>query len=267
MRSPGRPGAYQREAKVAFWEGIAAGLSSEDAALACGVPQPLGTRRFRDAGGIPPLRLAPHFGRYLSFAEREEIAVLRAQQSGIRAIARRLGRSPSTISRELFRNAETRWGYAAISRYGGTMEGGAGGRQGARRPFDSPRARRSGTRAGIPPGAENRTGGSARDHPAVSRPLPLGDAAGAHLRGVPADLLAVRGRGADHRLHHRGGGRSGHPGAHRRTGHPAPYRPGGGLPEWYEDATEHAIVAEAGSAGDPYAQPAPECEHDQRVSW
>ncbi len=40
-----------------------------------------------------------------------------------------------------------------------------------------------------------------------------------------------------------------------------------GPPEWYEDATEHAIAAEAGSAGDPYAQPAPEYEHDQRVSW
>jgi hypothetical protein len=42
-----------------------------------------------------------------------------------------------------------------------------------------------------------------------------------------------------------------------------------GPPECYEDATEHAIDAEAGSAGDPYAQPAPEYEyeHDQRVSW
>jgi hypothetical protein len=40
-----------------------------------------------------------------------------------------------------------------------------------------------------------------------------------------------------------------------------------GPPEWQEEATEHAIAAEAGSAGDPYAQPAPECEHDQRVSW
>jgi hypothetical protein len=40
-----------------------------------------------------------------------------------------------------------------------------------------------------------------------------------------------------------------------------------GPPEWYEDATEHAIPAEAGSAGDPYVQTAPEYEHDQRVSW
>jgi IS30 family transposase len=47
-------------------------------------------------------------GRYLSFVEREEIALLRAQGIGVREIARRLGRSPSTISRELRRNASTR---------------------------------------------------------------------------------------------------------------------------------------------------------------
>ena len=46
--------------------------------------------------------------RYLSFAEREEIAILHARRLGVRAIARRLGRSPSTISRELRRNASTR---------------------------------------------------------------------------------------------------------------------------------------------------------------
>jgi IS30 family transposase len=52
----------------------------------------------------------PVSGRYLSFAEREEIAILRAQDCGVREIARRIGRSPSTISRELRRNAATRGG-------------------------------------------------------------------------------------------------------------------------------------------------------------
>jgi len=52
----------------------------------------------------------PLSGRYLSFAEREEIAILRAQGHGVREIARRLGRSPSTVSRELRRNAATRGG-------------------------------------------------------------------------------------------------------------------------------------------------------------
>jgi IS30 family transposase len=53
---------------------------------------------------------APLSGRYLSFAEREEIAILRAKSCGIRTIARQVGRSPSTISRELRRNAATRGG-------------------------------------------------------------------------------------------------------------------------------------------------------------
>ena len=110
MRSPGRPQINQRHVKQAFWECIALGLQSEDAAQACGVSQPLGPRWFREAGGMPPIPLAPSLGRYLSFAEREEIALLRAQQRGVREIARQLGRSPSTISRELRRNAATRGG-------------------------------------------------------------------------------------------------------------------------------------------------------------
>jgi IS30 family transposase len=100
----------QREIKQAFWRHIAEGLSSEDAASACGVSQPVGTRWFREGGGMPPISLVPWSGRYLSFAEREEIALLKAQRCGVRVIARRLGRSPSTISRELRRNAATRGG-------------------------------------------------------------------------------------------------------------------------------------------------------------
>jgi IS30 family transposase len=53
---------------------------------------------------------APLSGRYLQFSEREEIALLRARGCGVREIARQLGRSPSTVSRELRRNAATRGG-------------------------------------------------------------------------------------------------------------------------------------------------------------
>ena len=52
----------------------------------------------------------PLSGRYLSLVEREELAILRAQGTGIREIARQVGRSASTISRELRRNAATRSG-------------------------------------------------------------------------------------------------------------------------------------------------------------
>jgi IS30 family transposase len=110
MCSPGRPGVNQQDIKRVFWEHIAAGLTSEDAALASGVSQPVGTRWFREAGGMAPISLAAPSGRYLSFAEREELALLRAQGHGVREIARRLGRSPSTVSRELRRNAATRGG-------------------------------------------------------------------------------------------------------------------------------------------------------------
>jgi hypothetical protein len=52
MYSPGRPGVNQRETKQAFWARIATGASSEDAALASGVSQPVGTRWFRARDGI-----------------------------------------------------------------------------------------------------------------------------------------------------------------------------------------------------------------------
>ncbi len=110
MPSPGRPGVNQRETKQAFWRCIAKGVQSEAAASACGVSEPLGPRWFREAGGMPPIDLTAHSGRYLSFAEREEMALLRVQQCGVREIARHMGRSPSTISRELRRNAATRGG-------------------------------------------------------------------------------------------------------------------------------------------------------------
>jgi IS30 family transposase len=60
---------------------------------------------------MPSISQAPLSGRYLSFVEREEVALLRASGRGVRAIARRLHRAPSTISREVRRNAATRGGY------------------------------------------------------------------------------------------------------------------------------------------------------------
>ncbi len=108
MWSPGRPSTARREDRVTFWKAIARGVSTEDAAAETGVSSAVGTRWFREAGGMPSLKLVPHTGRYLSFAEREEIAILHAQDRGVREIARQLGRAPSTISRELRRNAATR---------------------------------------------------------------------------------------------------------------------------------------------------------------
>jgi IS30 family transposase len=114
LRSPGRPGVARREDRRRFWAAIAAGLSSEGAAVGAGVSPAVGARWFREAGGMPPATLAssskPLSGRYLSFAEREETALWRVQGHGVREIARRLGRAASTVSRELRRNAATRGG-------------------------------------------------------------------------------------------------------------------------------------------------------------
>jgi len=110
MRSPGRPPVTYRELRRRFWLLIAAGWSSESAAVHVGTSQAVGSRWFREAGGMPSLTLAPPSGRYLSFAEREEIALLRVQGRGVREIAQALQRSASTISRELRRNAATRGG-------------------------------------------------------------------------------------------------------------------------------------------------------------
>ena len=107
MRSPGRP-PIRRDVERAFWVKIAEGLTSEDAAIACGVSGPVGSRWFRERGGMPTVELGPSTGRYLCFSEREEIALLRAQGLGVRVIAREISRSPSTVSRELRRNAATR---------------------------------------------------------------------------------------------------------------------------------------------------------------
>src|SRR5215218_9210755 len=127
LPSPGRPSVARREDHRQFWAAIAAGCSSEDAAVGAGVSPAVGARWFRRAGGMPPSHLAPAAkplsGRALSFAEREEIAIWRAQRHGVREIAiwraqrhgvreiaRQLKRAPSTISRELRRNAATRSG-------------------------------------------------------------------------------------------------------------------------------------------------------------
>jgi hypothetical protein len=95
--SPGRPPVGQRENLCRFWRGVASGLSSEDAAAEAGVSGPVGIRWFLSSGGMPPTHLAPTAAklttRYLTSADREEIALECARGTSLRAIARKLGRS------------------------------------------------------------------------------------------------------------------------------------------------------------------------------
>lgn len=111
-RSVGRP----------FWKAIALGCSSEDAARTAGVSPAVGTRWFREHGGMLPSHLSPSpprtMGRYLPLVEREQNALLHAHVRGVREIVRQLGPSASTISHELLRDAARRGGgfsYRAIT--------------------------------------------------------------------------------------------------------------------------------------------------------
>ena len=106
--SPGRATVAWRNDRVRFWAAVAGGLKTGGAAVEAGVSSPVAFRWFRHAGGVNRCLSSEVSGRFLSFAEREDIAILRAHGLGVREVARRLNRSSSSVSRELRRNASTR---------------------------------------------------------------------------------------------------------------------------------------------------------------
>ncbi|WP_239553304.1 IS30 family transposase [Nocardioides salarius] len=108
MARPMRP----RELDRPFWEAIRSGLGVKSAARVAGMSATTAKRVFSKAGGVNPVPVNPPVGRYLSWFEREEIAALTHAGHGMREVARRVGRSPATISRELARG-QTGRGYRA----------------------------------------------------------------------------------------------------------------------------------------------------------
>src|SRR3954453_12899020 len=97
-RGKGRPPAGRREHRVRFWQAIARGASSENAAVEAGVLPNIGVRWFRKGGWMSLLILASVSGRYLTLKTREEIVLMVARSCAVRSIARQLGRATSTIS-------------------------------------------------------------------------------------------------------------------------------------------------------------------------
>jgi len=94
--------------RAEFWAGIRLGLLVEESAARAGVAQSTGWRWYVERGGvIPPLARPPASRPRLSFAQREEIAVLHAENHCGAEIARRIGVHRSTIGRELLAGSST----------------------------------------------------------------------------------------------------------------------------------------------------------------
>jgi transposase, IS30 family len=110
-----------------FWSLIRVGMSPGDAGVAIGVSQRAGHRWFAAVGGVKPQFAAPGPRQRprLSLEEREEIALGIATGESMNSIAARLGRAPSTISREIKNNSRAgRGNYRSRYRFGVRWAGG-----------------------------------------------------------------------------------------------------------------------------------------------
>ncbi len=117
----GRPQA-PRAVRAEFWGLVRSGLPPRDAGLALGARR--GAQRwFAVAGGVKANGPGPVTGRFLSLAEREEIAVGLARGEPYRVIGARIGRPASTVSREVARNGPRGVAERAAGVPGGTGAG------------------------------------------------------------------------------------------------------------------------------------------------
>jgi transposase, IS30 family len=109
-----------------FWDHIRSGMSAAEAGLAVGVSVHTGRAWFADAGGVRPKfpDEGPRKRPRLTQDERVEIEVGVKTQESIRSIAGRLGRAPSTILREIERNAFCYGRYRQRHRFGAPKKGG-----------------------------------------------------------------------------------------------------------------------------------------------
>ena len=98
-----------------FWAAMARGEFITDAAAEAGTYRRKGAGWLAAAGGVRPRRGRDLNRRCLTLTEREEIALGRARGDSVRKVAEVIGRSPSTVSRELRRNSDGLGRYRATS--------------------------------------------------------------------------------------------------------------------------------------------------------
>ena len=98
-----------------FWAGMQAGDFITDAVVPINTSRRTGRTVLAVAGGVRPRRGRNLKGRCLTFAQREEIAILHAQGQSLRQIGEVIGRCASTVSRELKRNTKPGVAYRATS--------------------------------------------------------------------------------------------------------------------------------------------------------
>jgi IS30 family transposase len=108
----GRP-PVSEQVRLRFWQCRSDGMSTMEAACEVAVAYETARRWIVASGGVRPRRTLPPSGRYLTLADREMISELRQAGKTQTEIAAAVGRSKSTISRELARGTNKRGYYIA----------------------------------------------------------------------------------------------------------------------------------------------------------
>lgn len=103
MARRGRKRNLTRE--IRYWELLSQGIGTIEACRLVGVSRKTGYRWRAEMGGVLTKNPPASSGGYLSLFERQRIASWHDRGVSIREIALHVGRSPSTVSRELRRNS------------------------------------------------------------------------------------------------------------------------------------------------------------------